>query len=875
MDFEAIDGAEFAALEAALAAAEARPRAPPPFHDSRAHAPPQPQPQLLQQLARLPAKEGVMGPAPRLPAWLQPGGAPPPWPAPGAKQPLPLRHPPPPGQQPPPPPQAPPPPQPAGPQAHTWLSLLPSGRVAVHYTPQDCGPLYRLCASLPDAVQLPDGGPWTVPASGAASAARALATLPSPRVSVEPPCSIAAAALDFALKLPCDEEVEEAYGRVPPSLHAAMFPFQREGVRYVLRRGGRALIGDEMGLGKTVQAIALLAAYRDDWPALVLCPSSLRDTWAAALDTWLPPSMRPPGGPRVVLTGSGVGEACREAGACRGAHGGSGGGASGGGGDNQTHVRAPPGIVVLSYALLTKAAHVLGGARFGFVVADESHYLKDRKAQRTAAAAPLIRAARRAVCLTGTPALNRPVELFAQLSALCPAVFPSLKPFAERYCAGGFSGAFATGCSNPEELHGLLSCVAVVRRLKAEVLTQLPPKIRSRIVLNVRIGAELRRMRNELGGAEGGDSAVALGGGGGGSGSGASGGGGDGDGEQDGCNGGGGGGDGGQKALMLRLYAETGAAKADACADYMLSVLESSASPVKFLFFAHHTCVLDAVSARLAAARVGCMRIDGRTPVGERASRVASFQTDPAVRCAVLSIKAAGVGLTLTAASHVVFGELTWTPGEVVQAEDRAHRIGQRSSVNVHILHAPGTADDFLWKAIQHKLAALGQVLDGVGGDMAAPTRDVAPQQPGQRRIGGGSAAAGGGGGGGAAAPGTIASLFASARARAASTAGGGGGATDSAFQSTACDAPPQPAGAAAAAAAAAQEWNAAFDGGGDSDDDGGGGEWAEAAPLRDWPQQHPRLGGWGEGQHEQAAKRPRGEERTGRDDDNGWGDWE
>lgn len=78
-----------------------------------------------------------------------------------------------------------------------------------------------------------------------------------------------------------------------------------------------------------------------------------------------------------------------------------------------------------------------------------------------------------------------------------------------------------------------------------------------------------------------------------------------------------------------------------------------------------------------------------------------------------LSIRAAGVGLTFTAASTVIFAELSWTPGDIIQAEDRAHRIGQVSSVNIYYLLANDTVDDIIWDVVQSKLENLGQMLDG------------------------------------------------------------------------------------------------------------------------------------------------------------------
>ena len=117
-------------------------------------------------------------------------------------------------------------------------------------------------------------------------------------------------------------------------------------------------------------------------------------------------------------------------------------------------------------------------------------------------------------------------------------------------------------------------------------------------------------------------------------------------------------------------------------------VLETVQSCEKVLFFAHHRAMLDAVDSAASTHGVRTFRIDGSVPAHERAALVAGFQSlAPGTRAIfVLSIQAAGQGLTLTASSTAVFGELRWVPGELLQAEDRCHRIGQRSSVNIHYL---------------------------------------------------------------------------------------------------------------------------------------------------------------------------------------------
>lgn len=107
------------------------------------------------------------------------------------------------------------------------------------------------------------------------------------------------------------------------------------------------------------------------------------------------------------------------------------------------------------------------------------------------------------------------------------------------------------------------------------------------------------------------------------------------------------------------------------------------------------------------------IRIDGTVDDKERQDRVDAFQKDPEIRFAVLSITCAGIGLTLTAATVVVFAEMVWTPALLIQAEDRAHRIGQTGCVTVVYLHAEDTCDDLMWAKLDQKLKMVGATLDG------------------------------------------------------------------------------------------------------------------------------------------------------------------
>ena len=166
-----------------------------------------------------------------------------------------------------------------------------------------------------------------------------------------------------------------------------------------------------------------------------------------------------------------------------------------------------------------------------------------------------------------------------------------------------------------------------------------------------------------------------------------------------------------KRNLIMKLYVDTGVAKLAAVREYVSDMLECGA---KFLVFAHHLPVLDGVEECVKQRKVKYIRIDGSTASSERQRLVALFQQRTDVRVAILSITAAGTGLTLTAAHTVVFAELHWTPGVLMQAEDRVHRIGQNSSaVNIQYLIAHGTCDDLIWDSVAHKMRVVGKALDG------------------------------------------------------------------------------------------------------------------------------------------------------------------
>ncbi|MCJ8747519.1 hypothetical protein PDJAM_G00154380 [Pangasius djambal] len=418
-----------------------------------------------------------------------------------------------------------------------------------------------------------------------------------------------------------------------------------------------------MGLGKTVQAISVAYLYRHEWPLLIVVPSSLKYPWIEELERWVP-ELHPEDINLVESKADIMGISQSK-------------------------------VTVLGYGLLTNDAQSLVDAlkkqRFGVVIVDESHYLKSRNAARTKILVPVIQNAKRAILLTGTPALGRPEELFMQIDALYPRRFGTWSEYAKKYCNAHyrFFGSRrqwdCRGASHLDELHQRLSEI-MIRRLKAEVLTQLPAKIRQRIPFDLpkeaakEASSSLEKWESLMRSLGSGESekenpfTEVMG-------------------------------------LITQMYKQTAIAKAGAVKDYIKMMLETE--QLKFLVFAHHLSMLQACTEAVIEAKAGYIRIDGSVPSAERIQLVRRFQNDPETRVAILSIQAAGQGLTLTAASHVVFAELYWNPGHVKQAEDRAHRIGQTSSVHVHYLIAKGTFDMVMWAMLNRKETVTGSTLNG------------------------------------------------------------------------------------------------------------------------------------------------------------------
>ena len=345
-------------------------------------------------------------------------------------------------------------------------------------------------------------------------------------------------------------------------------------------------------------------------------------------------------------------------------------------------------LTVINYDMVHKRLD-LAQANWDLVVLDESQHVKNPKAKRTRYTLAI--PAKRRLFLTGTPILNRPVELWPMIESIDPdGLGSNFFRFARRYCnaqqvrAGRKLVWDFTGASNLDELQDKMRLSFMVRRLKADVLTELPAKRRQIIPLPPDgIKALLQREAQELEGLTFEEAARRL------------------EGES------------AAFSKLAKVRHDLGVAKAEKAIDHIVDMLDGVE---KVVIFAHHHDVINVLQAGLA--EFGCVTVTGKTSGPDRQAAVDRFQTDPTCRVLLGNIKAAGVGITLTAASTVIFVESDWTPGWMAQAEDRVHRLGQTESVLIQYL----VFDDSLDAVMTQMLVAKANVSD------KALDRDVDPK---------------------------------------------------------------------------------------------------------------------------------------------------
>jgi SNF2 family DNA or RNA helicase len=416
-------------------------------------------------------------------------------------------------------------------------------------------------------------------------------------------------------------------------------PFQWAGVRYVLD-ARRAFLADEQGLGKTVQALAALEA-EGAFPAVVVCPASLKLNWEREAGRWLPQRTR------TVVSGRGTAVAAAD-------------------------------ITILNYEIVGDHGAALARARPRALILDESHYCKNPRAKRTRAVRKLAEAlpadALR-LALTGTPVTNHAEEIVSQLRIIGRL---------DEFGSGAKLLRRFTGPDSEERLHWHLRRRCFARRLKRDVLPQLPAK--RQVVVPMALDNEkdyrlaerdfiawLREQPIDLGEL---DAKIAA-------------------------------------ALRAERLAQLNALKRLAArgklAAAVMWIHDFLEADEPLVVFSHHAEVQEALMRGFPEAG----HLLGRDSQAARDATVRAYQEGTGPPLLIASTLVAGQGITLTRASNVAFLELEWTPALHDQAEDRLHRIGQRDAVTAWYLLAAGTIDETIAELLHRKRGVVGAVTDG------------------------------------------------------------------------------------------------------------------------------------------------------------------
>jgi SWI/SNF-related matrix-associated actin-dependent regulator 1 of chromatin subfamily A len=435
--------------------------------------------------------------------------------------------------------------------------------------------------------------------------------------------------------------------KFPDFLEKNLYQFQKEGVAGLEKFEGSALLADEQGLGKTIQAISYLAIHTELRPALVVCPNTLKRNWYIELFRWLKGEESNIN----VIT-------------------------------SKDKTTGKEQIKIINYDILEKFRERLISDNYKIIIGDECHRLKNLKTKRTKAFMSIHteRDSKQLIMISGTPVVNRPVEFYTALKMLRPSIFPNWYRFVTRYCAPKYNGFGYdyTGNSNIEELNRMLVSQVMIRRLKKDVLKDLPEKTRSTVMLDsfgITESEEYQQAKHDfsawLNDNDKADKTVNI------------------------------------LAQIEVLKQISFRLKFEQVCEWIDDFLETDKKLV--LFCIHHEAI-DRLLGRYSCA----VSLDGRVKESKRIEAVNKFQNDAETKIFIGQLEAAGVGITLTAADSLGFLEFGWSPGVMAQAEDRIHRIGQKNAAMIYYFVAKDTIDEDIIDMLDQKNKVLTKILDGV-----------------------------------------------------------------------------------------------------------------------------------------------------------------
>ncbi|WP_293916585.1 MULTISPECIES: DEAD/DEAH box helicase [unclassified Sphingobacterium] len=440
--------------------------------------------------------------------------------------------------------------------------------------------------------------------------------------------------------------------RIEIPLKMEMFPYQRQGVAYNLEKNN-VIVGDLPGLGKTCQAIATVVA-KDLFPCLIICPSSLKINWQREWHMWT--------NKKALILDDRIRHTW-----------------------DQYYHAGMADVFIVNFESLKKffvskidklekgKALRINNIHFNkkkdliqSLVVDEAHRVKEIKTQQTKFVKGLAVGKELKLLLTGTPIVNKPKDLISLLGILDQLPkFGGYQGFIKRYCDG------PNQASNLRELGYKMKLNCFYQRAKKEVLNDLPDKTRQVVLCDITnsqeyADAEANLLNYLVRYKDADDDKL-------------------------------------QRAIRGEIMVKIGILKNISARgklkdvfDYVDDLMETGE---KLILFAHLKEVVAAVKEKYP----DCVSITGSDNADARQKAVDNFQNNPDVKLIICSLQAAGVGLTLTASSTVGFIEFPWTAALCDQAEDRAHRIGQKDNVNCIYFQGKNTIDEKIYAIIQAK----------------------------------------------------------------------------------------------------------------------------------------------------------------------------
>ncbi len=434
------------------------------------------------------------------------------------------------------------------------------------------------------------------------------------------------------------EPITEIPENIDTKTKLELYPFQKRGVNFILKTDGKCMVADEMGLGKTIQAITY--SHLNNFKTLVICPASLKLVWQGEIEKFTDRTS-------LVLYANKM---------------------------DMTDIDKYD-FVITNYEIIEKALqNGLNPTNFDAIICDESTYIKNPRTKRTKQVKKLKSIPHR-ILLTGTPILNRPSELWSQLDFIEPKMFGKEWGFYFRYCGATKTrfGWDISGHSHLDELGDRLNGI-VLRRLKKDVLPELPPKIETiiKIELSDKMRKEYYKLYNEF------ESEIAT----------------------DRYN------QSVELAELTYLKQFLSINKLEPTMEIIDNIIESGQ---KVVLFSQYLNPLHFLHEKYPQSSVV---YEGKMNERDKEKSVKSFQTDDNVKIFLGSIMASGMGITLTKSQTAIFLDLPWTPAIIAQGMDRIHRIGQKGSVNIYYLLTPFTIEEDIYSLVHEKIEVISELLN-------------------------------------------------------------------------------------------------------------------------------------------------------------------